>query len=328
MKTRLADCLGRAARRLACLLGVIAVQAAAQPGAPGADCPPMPIAPSTADIQAAAVQARDRGALWRLTRDGRSSYLYGTIHVGRLAWAMPGPQLRAALGGTDIVALEIDPTDPQLAPRLAAPAAAPATLDAALGQRLARRLDAACLPAPARTAIAGQHPALQAITLGVLEARWEGLDAGYAQEFMLAGLARAAQRRIVSLETPESQLAALLPRDEAELRHMLEQALEQLERGQARRAIARLAAAWERGDLEELAAYERWCECAIDEADRRALARLLDERNPGLAEGIDALHRAGGRVLAAVGALHMVGPKALPELLRARGYAVERVVYR
>ena len=126
----------------------------------------------------------------------------------------------------------------------------------------------------------------------------------------------------------ETQLAALLPRDEAELRHMLAQTLEQLERGQGRRAIARLAAAWERGDLDDMAAYERWCDCVTDEADRRALARLLDERNPGLAAGIEALHRTGARVLAAVGALHMVGPQALPQLLRERGFAVERVVYR
>ena len=328
MSIAFAGWLGAAARRLAGLLGLLAVQSAALAATPDVGCPPALPTPTADEVQAAAAQTRDRGALWRLTRDGRSSYLYGTIHVGRPPWTVPGPQLRAALGATDVVALEIDPTDPQMAMRLIAPAAAPATLDTALRERLARRLEAACLPAPAHAAVAGQHPALQAITLAVLEARWEGLDAGYGQEFMLASLARTAQRRVVSLETPESQLAALLPRDEAELRHMLTQALEQLERGQGRRAIARLAAAWERGDLDDLADYERWCDCVTDEADRRALTRLLDERNPGLAEGIDALHRTGSRVLAAVGALHLVGPKALPALLRERGFAVERVAYR
>jgi hypothetical protein len=55
------------------------------------------------------------------------------------------------------------------------------------------------------------------------------------------------------------------------------------------------------------------------------LRRLNDERNPNLAARIDALHARGQRVFAAVGALHMTGPRALPALLAQRGYRVERV---
>jgi uncharacterized protein YbaP (TraB family) len=109
---------------------------------------------------------------------------------------------------------------------------------------------------------------------------------------------------------------------------MLVQTLEQLEDGSTRRAIARLARAWERGDLSDLADYERWCECAVSDEDRALLVRINDERNPGLAQRIDALHRDGRKVFAAVGALHMTGPKALPRLLEARGFRVERVNFR
>ncbi|HET9977963.1 MAG TPA: TraB/GumN family protein [Burkholderiaceae bacterium] len=294
-----------------------------------AACPPPLQPPSAEQLQAAQQQARDRGALWKLTRDGRSSYLFGTIHVGKLEWAMPGPQLREALRATDVLALEIDPTDAAMRARIASPPAGsvPSTISDAHKRRLARGLDAACLPRAVRPAIEGQHPVLQTMTLAVLEARWEGLDAGYAQEFALAGFARAAERRIVSLETPEQQLDALMPRTAAELQQAVGSALDQLEKGTVRRTIARLAAAWERGDLDEMAAYERWCECVLDDNDRRQLVRLLDERNPGLADRIEALHRDGARVFAGVGALHMVGPKALPALLRAKGFQVERVAF-
>jgi hypothetical protein len=61
-------------------------------------------------------------------------------------------------------------------------------------------------------------------------------------------------------------------------------------------------------------------------AERRALQRLLDDRNPGLAEGIARLHDQGQRVFGAVGALHMVGPTGLPALLAARGFRVTPVV--
>ncbi len=45
------------------------------------------------------------------------------------------------------------------------------------------------------------------------------------------------------------------------------------------------------------------------------LAALNDERNPAMAERIEALHSEGQRLFVAVGALHMTGPKALPALL-------------
>ena len=89
--------------------------------------------------------------------------------------------------------------------------------------------------------------------------------------------------------------------------------------------MARLAAAWERGDLDEIADYARWCECVANDKDRQLMQRLNDDRNPALADGIEALHREGRQVFAAVGALHMTGPQALPTLMRARGFAVQRV---
>ncbi len=56
------------------------------------------------------------------------------------------------------------------------------------------------------------------------------------------------------------------------------------------------------------------------------MRRLLDARNPALATRIDALHRSGKRVFAAVGSLHMTGARGLPALMVQRGYRVERVV--
>ena len=302
-------------------LCLLAAQAQTPP-----NCPPQAQAPTAAEMQAAAGRARDRGLHWRITRDGRSSYLYGSIHLGKLDWAFPGPQVRAALMATDTVALEIDVGDPQLLARLKPPSdSALPTLAPALRERLGRQSDAACLP---REALAALHPVMQAVTLTVLAARWQGLDVGYAQEFVLGGFARAGQRRVVSLESPELQMATLIPRDAAAAERMVEQLVEQLEQGKAQRVMTRLADAWERGDLDEIGNYEGWCDCVATEDDRAQMKRLNDNRNPALADGIDTLHRDGKKVFAAVGSLHMTGPKGLPLLMQQRGFAVERVALR
>jgi hypothetical protein len=297
-------------------LALLACLAAAQAAEPAAGCPPpLPGAGSAAT-------ATDRGLLWRATRDGRSSYLYGTLHLGKPAWRRLGPRLQAALRASDLVALELDPGDPALLLEMAR-TRPPQPLPAALQQRLARAFERACIAAGA---LATLHPLLQVSTLAVLEGRWLGLDPGYASEQLLAARAAAQGRRVVALESAAQQTLALVPEDEALAQAMLDESLQQLEDLSGRRVLARLAAAWEQGDLATLEDYESWCECADSEAERTYLHRLNDERNPALADAIEARHRQGRRVLAAVGALHMTGPQSLPRLLAQRGFRVERVL--
>lgn len=308
-----------------------ALAQAAAPAPAGAspvrECPPPPRSPDAQQLQAAQEQARDRGMLWRLTRDGRVSYLYGTVHIGRLEWIFPGPVVRAALAATDTLALELDLADPSMAQAMQAslagqPDALP--LPQTLQRRLTRQIEAACLP---QGMLENQHPLMQAITLTVLAGRWEGLEPGYAQEIMLAGAARAAGLQVISLETVALQVGALIPAEEATARAMLDKTLQQLESGVTRRTTARLAQAWAEGRLAELEQYERWCECMNTDQDRELMRRLNDDRNPKLARRIDALHGSGKRVFAAVGALHMTGLRALPGLLAQRGFTVERVAF-
>ena len=310
---------------LGALWGAAGVQA--QPVTSDAACPPPLPSPTAEQMSAAARQARDRGFLWRLSKDGRSAWLFGTIHVGRLDWIYLGPQLRAALTAADTVALELDITDPAIARQAAELSRAPTglpPLPAALRDRVARQVAAACLPAQV---LDGQHPVMQAMTLTVLAGRWDGLEAPFAQEMVLSGLAKAQAKPLVSLESVALQMSVLIPADPAKAMELTDHTLAQLEQGKARSMLARLARIWEQGDLDELTHYERWCECVDNDDDRAQLKQLNDDRNPQLAAGIDALHAQGKLVFAAVGALHMVGAQGLPQLMRQRGYSVERVSF-
>ncbi len=283
-------------------------------------CPPPMPTTTPAQLRAA---PQDRGLLWRATRDGRSLYLFGTLHVGKPEWRRLGPRTLAALQDSDVLALEVDPQDPGLVQEMAE-ASAPAHLPAPLQQRLVAAIKQACADA---ALLAPLHPVLQVSLLTVLEARWLGMDPAYAQENLLSAQARGLGLPVVALETAALQSQALVPQDAGQMEQLLEQSLQQLQDHSGRRVLDKLARAWERGDEAALQDYEQWCECVADAAEREFLRRLNDERNPQLADGIEARHRQGQRVFAAVGALHMTGPQGLPRLLRQRGFKVERVVF-
>jgi uncharacterized protein YbaP (TraB family) len=276
-------------------------------------------------MQAAMQSARDRGFLWRLRKDGRVSYLYGTVHIAKPEWMAPGPSVMAALRASDTVALELDVLDPGIQERLRVGMAAQPgrPLAAQLAERLQAQVKAACLPLPWSMATA---PEMVATTLVVMAGRWQGLDPAFAADIVLAGLAHGLGKPVVSLETPELQLAILRGRTREETAAIVEQSLDELESGRAAPMLARIAQAWADGRYDELDHYKDWCDCLNTDAEREMHRRLLDERNPGLAERIDGLHRGGKSVFAAVGSLHMIGPHGLPALLAQRGFQVERVM--
>ena len=249
------------------------------------------------------------------------------MHVARFEWSFPGPQLTQVLRQARVLALELDVSDPQ-----ALADALQAVCRSGLRHRCRRR----CAPgwpgawppnACPRRLLSLLPPALQAATLGALAGRRDGLDPAWSIDAMLAARARAADLRVVSLETLATQLAALQgPRGEQSLR-FVERTLDSLDSGQAAPQVQRMAEVWATGDLAALERWPEWCDCMNDAGDRALMRRLLDDRNAAMADRIDALHREGGPVLAAVGALHMVGPQGLPARLVARGYRVERVLF-
>jgi len=271
----------------------------------------------------------DHGMLWRITRDGLSSYLYGTLHLGRSEWLVPGPGLTQAWTETQVLATEVDMSDPAaLSASISAlkkdgPSAA--LLSPSQAQRLMAIATTACVPAAYVQALANEHPLLQLTTLSALMAKRDGLEIAFGQDFVLTSLAVNNHRPVVGLETVQEQMKALTTASPADMKAMIQESLEELEDPASRQAMVKLSVAWADGDLDTLGHYEDWCNCANSPAARQWIQRLNDGRNGPLAERIAALHAKGKSVLVAVGALHMTGPKALPTLLAAQGFKVERI---
>lgn len=285
-------------------------------------CPPVVTTPTAAQIQETRRQVQDRGIMWRFAKDNRYGYLYGTIHVGKLDWAIPGSTVSQALQDATSIALELDPTDATVQQALNAPQGTSERpeLPEALWNRLRLQATKACIPWEQLQAL---PPLLIAMRLIALDARWDSLDPSYANEFVLAGFAKNAGKELVMLETVAEQRNIFSRPSPAEQLALIEDALSDLETGKSRETINAIADAWARGDLDQVARYGERCGTGTPHPS----VSNVCERNLTIAERIEVLHQRGQRVFVAVGILHMVHENALPKLLRERGFTVERVEF-
>ena len=295
------------------------------PSAWSKDCVPPFAPPTEAALTAAVRQAQDRGFLWKISKNESTSYLYGTMHLGRLEWWAPGPRVTEALKSSRILALEMDLSDNTTATRLTQGMRAKESdprLVPELAARLRQQAEAECLDWQPLQSL---RPEFQLSTVLVMSARRHQLEAAYGAETMLTALAQRQGKPVHALEKVDEQLNALQAANAAELKEMVEGSLDDLESGAAQEVLVKLANAWAARDATALQSYDQWCGCMESEAERTMSRRLLDDRNHVLATRIDALHRFSGPVFAAVGALHMFGPNGLPTLMKALGYTVETV---
>jgi uncharacterized protein YbaP (TraB family) len=312
----------------ALLLTIAGAQAQhAEQGVKARSCPAAPKALTRDELTVGLRNARDRGFLWRISRDGHTSYLYGTMHVLKREWMYPGATVLRAVKESDRIALELDLLDADIAQRLSVAIRA-AAIDTALPEPLAARVrveaERACLP---MRVLSKMFPEMQVATLMVLASRSDGMYGEYASDVFLSGLARAMHKPVVSLETPELQTQAIRLENAQERIAILEKSLAELRSKDARALQLRMGEMWAGSRLDELQRYPEWCECVDTEVERRYWRRIVDDRNPGLADSVAAIHESGQTVFAAFGSLHMIGAAGLPALFAQRGYRVEYVPF-
>lgn len=278
----------------------------------------------------AAAHTPNRGALFKVAQGERTLYLFGTIHVGAADFYPLEPRLRSVLKNAPVLALEIDPlADPQKLLRVVqkyaiAGSGGPtmASLPPSWRTRLERLLTQYGI-APA--AVQTMRPWMLASTLTVSEFAAQGYDPALAVDSYLARQAHEHNKKIVELESAESQMAlfANLPRD-GELLFLQETiaGIEDQEQVQQARDIAN---AWRHADIKAFDALALQAEQDDSYSGRFVRDVLLHSRNPALADALVRLLARDNNSLAAIGVLHLVGKDSVPELLRKRGLKVERV---
>jgi uncharacterized protein len=287
-------------------------------------CPAPAGVPTPSQLQELQKSAKDRGFLWRISKDGRSSYLYGTIHVSKLEWAFPGPQMIQAIRQSDSIALELNPMDPDTVRQLnQGMQDTPATpMPKALEARVARQAQVSCVPIAQLTPL---RPEFQIVMLSIMALMKQGLSPAYGADMVLAGVASSSQKPLEAIESVADQLNLMQVYSREEALAAVDEGLKLLEDGTVQVLLAKLAQSWADSDYPTMDSYASWCNCLNTAKERADLKRLLGDRNPAMAARIDTLHGTGQRIFAAVGSLHMIGPEGLPALMEKRGYTVAKV---
>lgn len=271
----------------------------------------------------------DRGALFKVTGNGHSMYLFGTMHVGQPGFYPLEPRIAGAVAGASTLALEIDPlADPAAmagalrAYGMATPGASIDKLSPALRNRLNKALAKAGMEA---SSVAPLKPWLIATVLAIAEYAAQGYRAELSVDSHLAQLAKANKVPIVALETPASQMGLFNRLSEAEQMQFLEESIAMIETGKQNSEVRQIVEAWRTADKGAFDAIARRAETDVSVSGKFVKTVLLDERNVAIADKLASLLQRLDRSVAAIGVLHLVGNNSVPALMQQRGLTVERV---
>jgi uncharacterized protein YbaP (TraB family) len=163
------------------------------------------------------------------------------------------------------------------------------------------------------------EPWFLAITLLDQGLRRLGFQGEQGVEQYVLGRSQRLGKEIVGLETLEFQIGIFDSLPPTQQQAMLEQTLAELDEAAA--VLGDMVAAWREGELEALAAE------LLDEFDDfpGLYDTLVTKRNNAWVPTLERMLADGRRHLVVVGALHLVGPDSVVDLLRARGLDVQRL---
>jgi hypothetical protein len=274
--------------------------------------------------------AAERGALFRLAANGHTMYLFGTMHVGMDELYPLEPRITEAIEHASTLALELDPVQSRTAlaravqqyGMLPAGSDAYAALPPAERARIERVVRASGLDVGRA---AGFKPVLLACILSLTEYIKLGYRPELSTDAFLARLAHASGVHVLELESAGQQLALLDRLTPVQQWRFLDETVGSIESGRQREQAQRVAQAWRMADRQALNQIAEGI--AADRSVSGTFARevMLLGRNPTLADKLAALLSREENTVAAIGVLHLLGEKSVPQLLRARGITVERI---
>ncbi len=278
---------------------------------------------------AALTAPSNHGALYRVSHDGKTAYLFGTIHVGKQGALPLAPQVARALLASKALVIELDIRQNEPFQRALARHGsyadgdsiehhlAPATL-----QLLVQALGQAGI---SLQSVERYKPWLLANMLVGQELEHHGYQRADAVEYVLLEAAQKQDKTVRELESADYQLALFDTLDERQQEQYLLENLADLADGASLRKSQDLIEAWNSADRSRINAAWRTLTSGDTVSAGFMQRTLLGKRNPEMASAIERILQQDQVAFVGVGLLHLVGENGLPQLLRQRGYDVEQV---
>lgn len=283
-------------------------------------------------VEAAGMNAAElprRGQLYKIIHDGVTSYLFGTIHVGKDGFYPLDAEASQALLASKALVLELDIRENAAFQKAM-------TLYGRYpdGGRVQDHLDQSTVdqlvPALARAGMSLQSvqhfkPWLIANLLVGVELDAQGYKRGQAVEYALLAAAQKQDKAVRELESAEYQLGLFDTLDARQQEQYLLETLGDLASGTALKKSLALIDAWNAADAQGIQAAWRTATTGNSIAADFMQRVLLGKRNPEMVSSIVRILEQDQAAFVGVGLLHLVGENGLPQLLKQRGYQVEQL---
>jgi hypothetical protein len=270
-----------------------------------------------------AARAGVRHILWAVQGRQNTVYLLGSVHVLRPDDARLPAAAEHAFDDAERLVMEIDMDEADADPlamgaEMMQAALLPEgqTLESVLGSDYDRINDRTRKAGLDLDSLDAYAPWFVALSFLELELASRGFSPEFGIEQTLTARAARDHKPIEGLETAAQQFEMLASMPLAQQKRFLLMTLD--ESAQLDRELNELVRAWQSGDAEKLAQllsteYEQFPDL---------YKRLTVDRNRAWAGRLAGLLHDHDDYLVVVGALHLVGPESVVDLLRKRGYTV------
>lgn len=305
-------------RNVGLLVAVLAATAACKKSeAPAKHVEGSAAAPAAADPWSKPTTAKDplpHPLFWSIEKDGKTDYILGTMHMGVDPESRIPDYVWKRLDESTTFAME---TDLAGAGKLDVLRKDGSSLEDELGPEYWKKLEGA-LGVQEAARLRGFKPMIPATVLSM-----RGLPQTPPMDGVLHGRALNQKKQIVFLEQIEAQGAVLEKWMNAKA---LEDMLDDLPAGEKRSKD--MLAAFIAGDENRILALNDEEKADFLKHGRtekeydEQMEDLLFKRNASWIPEIEKIH---GGAFIAVGAMHLIGPKSVLELLAQKGYKVTRV---
>lgn len=276
------------------------------------------------DVQAQTGTAKS--FLWKVQSGPRVMYLAGSVHALSADVYPLNPAFERAFEASDTLVEEIDLAQSDLmalGPMLLSKAMYQdgRTFDRVVSKETADLVAAHLKGMPmAVELIRPMKPWMVMLMLSVFQMQQAGLNPNLGLDKYFFDKASAGGKKVIGLETAESQIDRFDQMPEPLQEQMLRSTLEELKVQTQGSELSRVITAWRRGDS---AAVERDVLSSFKKYPA-AYQSLIVERNQNWMPQLEKCLARTTPCMVVVGAAHLVGPDGLLVLLQRKGYRIEQ----